>query len=114
MLGLFGFHPRKAIESELYRYLLATQLETSCVTLCGSVVNFSGSAWDFIAFLHFVPFVVFVVQLCGSYGEIRLRMRSTASSVFFRLPKALRRKYPSPEGPKPDPGVPTTCASASN
>ena len=36
------------------------------------------------------------------------RMRETASSVDSQEPNAVRRKYPSPCGPKPDPGVPTT------
>jgi len=31
---------------------------------------------------------------------------SIASLVFSALPNAVRRKYPSPLGPKPDPGVP--------
>jgi len=35
-------------------------------------------------------------------------IRCTAASIFFRSPKAERRKYPSPLGPKPLPGVPTT------
>ena len=36
---------------------------------------------------------------------------SIASLVFSALPNAVRRKYPSPLGPKPLPGVPTTFAS---
>lgn len=35
-------------------------------------------------------------------------IRSTASIVFSLLPKAVRRKKPSPFLPKPAPGVPTT------
>ena len=38
---------------------------------------------------------------------------STASMVFSLLPNAVSRKYPSPLGPKPDPGVPTTLACSS-
>lgn len=41
-------------------------------------------------------------------------IRSTASLTFSLSPKALRRKKPSPEGPKPEPGVPTTWHSLSN
>ena len=36
---------------------------------------------------------------------------STASITFSRWPKADSRKYPSPLGPKPEPGVPTTLQS---
>lgn len=36
---------------------------------------------------------------------------STASITFSRWPKADNRKYPSPLGPKPEPGVPTTLHS---
>src|SRR5512139_1283501 len=39
------------------------------------------------------------------------RIRPTASSTFSRLPKAESRKNPSPAGPKPLPGVPTTWHS---
>src|SRR6266849_8840111 len=42
----------------------------------------------------------------------RVVIRSTASSVSPREPNAVRRKYPSPVGPNPEPGMPTTCASA--
>ena len=42
-----------------------------------------------------------------------LLIRSTASIVFSRLPKAVSLKYPSPLGPKPEPGVPTTFTSSS-
>ena len=38
---------------------------------------------------------------------------SIASLVFSALPNAVRRKYPSPLGPKPDPGVPTTLTVSS-
>ena len=37
-----------------------------------------------------------------------------AAVVFSGWPKALRRKYPSPAGPKPLPGVPTTWHSESS
>src|SRR5512139_3500259 len=40
------------------------------------------------------------------------RIRPTASSTFSLLPKAERRKNPSPDGPNPLPGVPTTWHSA--
>lgn len=33
-------------------------------------------------------------------------IRLTASIVFSRVLNAVRRKYPSPAGPKPEPGVP--------
>src|SRR5512133_648610 len=39
--------------------------------------------------------------------------RSIAFTTFALSAKAEKRKYPSPEGPKPDPGVPTTFASLS-
>ena len=35
-------------------------------------------------------------------------MRATAFSVFSAEPNAVKRKYPSPLGPNPSPGVPTT------
>ena len=41
-----------------------------------------------------------------------LRIRSTASLVLSWLPNAVSRKYPSPDGPKPEPGVPMTPATA--
>lgn len=40
--------------------------------------------------------------------------RRMASSVPSLLPKAVRRKNPSPFFPKPQPGVPTTWACSSN
>ena len=40
-----------------------------------------------------------------------LLILSTASITLSRLPKAESRKYPSPLGPKPLPGVPTTLHS---
>ena len=42
------------------------------------------------------------------------RMRRTASSADSRDPNAVRRKYPSPLGPNPEPGVPTTCTVSSS
>ena len=42
-----------------------------------------------------------------------LLIRSIASTVFSYVPKAVSRKYPSPLGPKPEPGVPTTFAVSS-
>ena len=39
---------------------------------------------------------------------------SIASIVFSLLPKAANLKYPSPLGPNPTPGVPTTATSFSN
>src|SRR5512141_2047666 len=41
------------------------------------------------------------------------RIRSTAATTSSRLPKADSRKNPSPDGPNPLPGVPTTLHSAS-
>ena len=38
---------------------------------------------------------------------------SIAATVFSYVPNAVRRKYPSPLGPNPDPGVPTTFALSS-
>ena len=35
---------------------------------------------------------------------------SIAATVFSYEPNAVSRKYPSPLGPNPDPGVPTTLA----
>ena len=35
---------------------------------------------------------------------------SIAATVFSYVPNAVRRKYPSPCAPKPEPGVPTMCA----
>lgn len=40
-----------------------------------------------------------------------LRIRASASIVLSFVPKAVRRKNPSPLAPKPEPGVPTTCTS---
>lgn len=42
---------------------------------------------------------------------IHCLMRCMASVQSSRLPKAVRRRYPSPLGPKPTPGVPTTFTS---
>ena len=39
---------------------------------------------------------------------------SIASSIFSLSPKAVSLKYPSPLGPKPTPGVPTTPVLFSN
>ena len=36
-----------------------------------------------------------------------------AATVFSCVPNAVRRKYPSPLGPNPEPGVPTTFAFSS-
>jgi hypothetical protein len=48
------------------------------------------------------------------YSRIRDWMRDIASSTFCRLLKALRRMYPSPDTPKPLPGVQTTWHSFSS
>ena len=44
----------------------------------------------------------------------RSRMRSSARSVAVASPKAVSRKYPSPNAPKPLPGVPTTSQVSSS
>ena len=41
-------------------------------------------------------------------------IRRTASADFSGSPKAVNRKYPSPPGPKPLPGVPTTAHFSSS
>ena len=43
-------------------------------------------------------------------ARIYFTMRSIASLVFSKEPNAVSRKYPSPLGPNPEPGVPTTFA----
>ncbi len=43
-----------------------------------------------------------------------LLSRSIALTTFSLSAKAEKRKYPSPAGPNPDPGVPTTLASLSS
>lgn len=47
-----------------------------------------------------------------SYFPSRRRRRCAASSVLASLPNAVRRKYPCPFLPNPQPGVPTTFASS--
>jgi hypothetical protein len=41
---------------------------------------------------------------------LHLEILSKASAVHSWVPKAVKRTYPSPLGPKPQPGVQTTCA----
>ena len=41
---------------------------------------------------------------------LHLEILSKASAVRSWVPKAVKRTYPSPLGPKPQPGVQTTCA----
>ena len=41
-------------------------------------------------------------------------MRSMAARVFSWVLNAVRRKYPSPAGPNPEPGVPATPALSSS
>ena len=43
-----------------------------------------------------------------NFPPVILAIRSIAADTFSRELKALRRKYPSPQRPKPEPGVPTT------
>ncbi len=66
---------------------------------------------DFSGFLrislYFSGFLL--VSLCFPYYTVRIRSR--AFLVFSWDPKAVRRKKCSPQGPKPEPGVPTTLAS---
>lgn len=50
----------------------------------------------------------------GLYSFTFSRMLATAFSTSSECPKALSRKKPSPLGPKPEPGVPTTWASLSS
>ena len=60
----------------------------------------------------FVPVVV--LSFCGYFRDSSRRyMRSAAVFVSSAWPKADRRKKPSPQGPKPSPGVPTTWMSFS-
>ena len=44
------------------------------------------------------------------FGYREVLMRSTAWRVASASPKAVRRMYPSPLGPKPAPGVVATLA----
>ena len=53
---------------------------------------------------------IFPIFFVYSSGAIR----SMASAVSSAVPKAVRRRKPSPLGPKPSPGVPTTAASSSS
>ena len=48
---------------------------------------------------------------CLLFHASHLRIRRMASSQSSWVPKAVRRRNPSPLGPKPTPGVPTTLAS---
>ena len=52
-----------------------------------------------------------IICLRGSvYISYNALILSIAATVFSYEPNAVRRKYPSPLGPNPDPGVPTTLA----
>ena len=57
----------------------------------------------------------FLYALCRKERHLfyRLLILSTAFAVFSYVPNAVSRKYPSPLGPNPDPGVPTTPAFSS-
>ena len=48
------------------------------------------------------------------FQKCREAMRASASRVRSVVLKAVRRKYPWPAVPKPEPGVPTTCACVSS
>jgi len=48
----------------------------------------------------------------ADYGAMAMRRRLQASSQASRGAKAERRRNPSPPGPKPAPGMVTTCASS--
>ena len=52
------------------------------------------------------------VKFCFASGIylLHLEILSKASAVRSCVPKAVKRTYPSPLGPKPQPGVQTTCA----
>ncbi len=58
---------------------------------------------SFLPFIHSIP-------VCLLYAS-HLRIRRMASAQSSWVPKAVRRRNPSPLGPKPTPGVPTTLAS---
>ena len=49
-------------------------------------------------------------QLWNPFLNYNALILSIAATVFSYEPNAVRRKYPSPLGPNPDPGVPTTLA----
>ena len=62
--------------------------------------------------VHSVIFYFFSLdQKLNPYFVFKARIRLIASFVFSCVPKPVRRKYPSPLAPNPEPGVPTTCAS---
>ena len=88
----------------------------ACVTPCGSVVNYSASA---CAPYRFVPLRV-LRDLRGLTLAVLKEIfycgfALTASSVFSPITESTEAKIPfTRRGQKPDPGVPTTCASASN
>jgi len=63
-------------------YLTPIQVERFCVTPCGSVVNFSGLAWEIIAFLDFVCFVLFVVRVCSLRRDFVADSRYRFFNVF--------------------------------
>ncbi len=67
---------------------------------CFKSVHFPVS---FLPFIHSIPVCLLYVS--------HLRIRRIASSQSSWVPKAVRRRNPSPLGPKPTPGVPTTLAS---
>ena len=72
--------------------------------------------------IFYIPVPMFCIKSKNAWLKTRrfyysayssFSMRSIASIVFSRLPKADRRKYPSPIAPKPAPGVPTTASFSS-
>lgn len=54
--------------------------------------------------------LLYILIFYSAYNALIL---SIAATVFSYEPKAVSRKYPSPLGPNPDPGVPTTLAFSS-
>ena len=50
------------------------------------------------------------IPVVESFSYYNALILSIAATVFSYEPNAVSRKYPSPLGPNPDPGVPTTLA----
>ena len=63
-----------------------------------------------LSILYYIIYSKKVNTFCQFYTFLIL---SIASIVFSLLPNAVNLKYPSPAGPNPTPGVPTTFAFSS-